>query len=86
MSTIPAGVGAPLYVCLDVGASRCGVHPITLRREITRGALQGYKFGKALRVRLDELDAWAESKKMSIPKRQPGRPPKRPSPPSRVAS
>lgn len=35
------------------------VHPRTIRREIARGTLTGYRFGqsKALRVDLNEVDA-----------------------------
>nr|WP_217652199.1 excisionase family DNA-binding protein [Tessaracoccus bendigoensis] len=36
----------------------------TLRRAMANGELTGYRFGKALRVKVTELDAWAESKAM----------------------
>ena len=36
----------------------------TIRRAITAGELPGYKFGKALRVRLADVDAWAMGKAM----------------------
>lgn len=34
----------------------------TIRRAVSAGELRGFKFGKAVRVRLDDLDSWAESK------------------------
>lgn len=60
---------ATLYVSLDDGGTRTSLHPRTLRRAITAGELTGYRFGKALRVRLDELDAWAASKAMPNPRK-----------------
>ena len=54
----------PLFVSLDDGGIRVSLHPRTLRRAISAGELTGYKIGKSLRVRLDELDAWAMSKAM----------------------
>ena len=42
--------------------------PSSLRRAISAGELTGYKIGKSLRVRLDELDAWAMSKAMPNPR------------------
>lgn len=57
----------PLYVSLYEAGVRCGLHERTIRRAITAGELRGFKFGKALRVRLDELDLWAESKAMPDP-------------------
>ena len=59
---------ATLYVPLAVGGERLSLHERTIRRAIARGELPGYKFGKALRVRLDELDTWAESKAMPDPR------------------
>lgn len=49
-------------------AEQIDLHPRTLRRAIAAGELPAYKFGSALRVRLDELDAWAESKAMPNPR------------------
>lgn len=54
----------PAWVPLSTGAERVSLCERTLRRAISAGELPGYKFGKALRVRLDELDAWAMSKAM----------------------
>lgn len=56
--------GVPLFTTIDDGGVRVGLHPRTLRRAIALGELRGYKFGKALRVKLADLDAWAESKAM----------------------
>ncbi len=58
----------PLFVSLDDGGIRVSLHPRTLRRAISAGELTGYKIGKSLRVRLDDLDAWAESKAMPNPR------------------
>ena len=52
------------FASLQDAAEQVALHPRTLRRAISAGELTGYKFGKALRVRLDELDAWVESKAM----------------------
>ena len=53
---------APLWGSLRTAADRLELNQRTIRRAIDAGELTGYKFGSALRVRLDELDAWAESK------------------------
>lgn len=58
------GEAPPAWVPLSTGAERVSLCERTLRRAISAGELPGYKFGKALRVRLDELDAWAMSKAM----------------------
>lgn len=58
----------PVYASLDTGGARVDLHPRTIRRAISAGELTGYRFGKALRIRLDELDAWAESKAMPNPR------------------
>ena len=55
----------------DAGA-RVSLCDKTIRRAISAGELPGYKFGKALRVRVDELDAWAAAK--VIPSARSGRP------------
>lgn len=47
---------------IDVAGERAGLHPRTLRRAIAAGELRGFKFGRALRIDLDELDRWIESK------------------------
>lgn len=47
---------------VEVGGERTGLHPRTLRRAISAGELTGYKFGRALRIDLDELDRWIASK------------------------
>ncbi len=52
----------PAWVSLSVAAERVSLCDRTVRRAIARGELTGYKFGKAVRVRLDELDDWAASK------------------------
>lgn len=58
----------PAWVPLSIAAERVSLCERTLRRAISAGELPGYKFGKALRVRLDELDAWALSKAMPNPR------------------
>lgn len=62
------GETPPAWVPLSAAAERVSLCERTLRRAISAGELTGYKFGKALRVRLDELDAWAESKAMPDPR------------------
>lgn len=52
----------PLFVSLAEAGIRCGLCERTIRRAISAGELPGFKFGKAVRVRLDDLDKWAESK------------------------
>lgn len=44
---------------LAEGADYAGVHPKTLRRRIARGDLPAYRMphGRALRVKLDDIDA-----------------------------
>lgn len=61
------GEAPPAWVPLSVASERVTLHERTIRRAIAAGELRGYRFGKALRVRLDELDAWAESKAMPDP-------------------
>ena len=56
------------FSSLQDAAERIDLHPRTLRRAIAAGELPACKFGSALRVRLDELDAWAESKAMPNPR------------------
>ena len=67
----PPADPAPAFVTLDAGGAYLGVHPVTIRRAISRGELPGYAFGKpgtngpgmkGVRVRLADLDAWAESR------------------------
>ncbi len=58
----PTHTEPPTYVALPVAAERLSLCDRTIRRAISAGELPGYKFGKAIRVRLDELDAWAASK------------------------
>lgn len=55
-------VEPPAYVTLTVAADRLSLCDRTIRRAIAAGELTGYKFGKALRVRLADLDRWAETK------------------------
>lgn len=61
---LAVGEQPPAWVTLAAGAERLSLCDRTLRRAIAAGELRGYKFGKALRVRLDDLDRWAESKAM----------------------
>lgn len=61
---LATGEQPPAWVTLATGAERLSLCDRTLRRAIAAGELRGYKFGKALRVRLDDLDRWAESKAM----------------------
>ena len=49
-------------VSLADAAARLSLCDRTIRRAISAGDLPGYKLGKSLRVRLDELDAWAMAK------------------------
>ncbi|MHA6511316.1 helix-turn-helix domain-containing protein [Tessaracoccus sp. Z1128] len=56
--------GGPIWVALAPAAERVSLCERTLRRAMANGELTGYRFGKALRVKLSELDAWAESKAM----------------------
>jgi len=56
------GETPPEWVTLAAGAARLSLCARTLRRAIARGELTAYRFGKAVRVRLADLDAWAESK------------------------
>lgn len=49
---------------IDAGAQIAGLHPRSLRRAISAGELTGYKFGRALRIDLDELDRWIDSKRI----------------------
>lgn len=58
----------PLFVSLAHAAERVSLCERTLRRAISAGELTGYKIGKSLRVRLDELDAWVMSKAMPDPR------------------
>lgn len=51
----------PRFVSLNVAGDRVGLCARTIRRAIGRGELTGYKLGSALRVDLDELDAWVRS-------------------------
>lgn len=60
------GETPPAWVPLPAAAERLSLCDRTIRRAISRGELRGYKFGKAVRVRLDELDAWAEGKAIPI--------------------
>lgn len=52
----------PVSVSLDDAGARHTLHPRTIRRAIAAGELPGYKVGSAVRVRVDELDAWMASK------------------------
>ena len=54
----------PEYVSLEVAAGYTSLCSRTVRRAIAAGELTGYRFGKALRVKVKDLDAWADSKAM----------------------
>lgn len=56
------GETPPEWVTLAAGSARLSLCDRTLRRAIARGELTAYRFGSAVRVRLSDLDAWAESK------------------------
>lgn len=60
----PTQSPTPVWVPLAQAAERVTLCERTLRRAMASGELPGYRFGKALRVKLSELDAWAESKAM----------------------
>lgn len=71
--TSPDPHPAPAWLTLDAGGTYLGIHPRTIRRAIARGELTGYMFGKptasgpgmkGVRVKLAELEAWAESRAM----------------------
>lgn len=64
LAAAPAREAAPaaVLVTMDDAGARCGLHGRTIRRAVSAGELPGYKFGKAFRVRVDELDAWIASK------------------------
>lgn len=53
---------APLYVSLHEAGIRTSLCERTIRRAIANGELAGFKIGASLRVRLDDLDSWVESK------------------------
>ena len=56
---------APAYVDLSTAGAYTSLCERTLRRAIANGELTGYRLtGKSLRVKLSELDAWAESRAM----------------------
>lgn len=61
---LASGEALPAWVSLAAAAERLSLCDRTIRRAIARGELRGFKFGKAVRVRLDELDAWADSQAM----------------------
>ena len=52
----------PTHVPIASAAESLGLCDRTLRRAIASGELRAYKFGKAVRIRVADLDAWAESK------------------------
>lgn len=62
-------LATPLFANLDDAGNRVAQCNRSIRRAISNGELTGYKFGRSLRVRIDELDAWAASKAMAIPRR-----------------
>lgn len=64
---------APAWLSLEAAGVYLGIHPRTLRRAIERGEVTGYMFGhpraagpgtKAVRVKLADVDRWAESRAM----------------------
>lgn len=61
-------------------AERLGLAPPTVYGMISEGALPGFRFGRAVRVDEDELEAWKESRRVTPApppppaKRPPGRP------------
>ncbi len=64
---------APAWLTLDAAGAYLGIHPRTVRRAMARGELRGYSFGrpnatgpgtKGIRVKLADIDAWAESRAM----------------------
>lgn len=62
---------APRYITIPAAAGYLSLCDRTIRRAISRGELRGFKFGKALRVRIDELDEWAEKRAMPNPNQAP---------------
>ena len=72
LAAVPQPVEGPVWIPVPQGAERVSLCDRTIRRAIAAGELPGYKFGKALRVRVDELDAWATAK--VIPSARSGRP------------
>jgi excisionase family DNA binding protein len=54
----PAPAATPRYASLEEAAAYLGgCNPRTVRREIARGRLTGYKLGRLVRVDLNEVDA-----------------------------
>lgn len=66
--TNPTPPAAPLYLAFEDAGVRTGLSARTIRRAYLAGELTGYRFGRALRVRLDDLDRWAESKAVPNPR------------------
>lgn len=54
----PAQEEANVYLTAKAAAEIVGVHPTAIRRWVWRGALPGYRAGRLMRVRLDELKAF----------------------------
>lgn len=54
----------PLYLPVEDIAARGSFCARTVRRAISAGELPGYKVGRSLRVRVDEFDAWLQSKRI----------------------
>ncbi len=58
----PTGAQTPKYISLADAGTILGVHSRTVRRAVSRGEIQAFKFGTALRVRVADVDAWAAAR------------------------
>ena len=54
----PPQEDARTYLTAKAAAEIVGVHPTAIRRWVWRGVLPGYRAGRLMRVRLDELKAF----------------------------
>jgi len=66
---MPENEELPNFIDLKDVAERFGVNINTLYREIERGKLVAYKFGKEYKVLKPDVDAYVESKKV-VPRQQ----------------
>lgn len=47
-------------ISLQDAAARAGVHPRTIRRRIADGTIEGFKVGRLVRVRAEDVDKLAQ--------------------------
>ncbi len=48
------------YITLEEAAKRSGLHPVTLRRLLRQGNIQGYRSGKRWMVSVRSLDKYTD--------------------------